>query len=50
MEQSVSCDVSDNRAKSMREHSPLGLLWVGEWTTCVSEKLHKVLLYINDDF
>jgi len=36
-----SCDVSDNRAKSMREGSPLGLLWVGVWTTCESEKLYK---------
>ena len=39
MEQVPSCDVSDNRARSMREKSPLGLLCVGVWTTCVSEKL-----------
>jgi len=43
VEQVPSCDVyvSDSRARSMREDSPLGLLWVGVWTTCVSEKLYK---------
>jgi len=41
VEQVPSCDVSDNRARSMREDSPLGLLWVGVWSTCVSEKLYN---------
>jgi len=38
-----SCDVSYNRARSIREDSPLDLLWVGVWATCVSENCTKTL-------
>ena len=39
----AACDVSHNRARSMREGSPLDLLWVGVWATCASDNCTKTL-------